>query len=88
MAPPFNVLRTNWQHYIVGLIGRRLNVMSKGSGSGKKYRSAGTGRFVTPGYAGKHPKTTVGEARGGGSSGKFVKSSYASRNKSTTIRDN
>lgn len=55
--------------------------MAKGSGTGKNYRSAGTGKFVTKGYACKHPATMLGEARGGGSthgahrsavSGKFV----------------
>lgn len=70
--------------------------MPKGSGSGKNYRSAGSGRFVTKGHAGKHPSTTVGEKRGGGSthgthrsavSGKFVKPGYANRNPSKTIKD-
>jgi hypothetical protein len=70
--------------------------MAKGSGTGKNYRSAGSGRFVTKGYAGKHPATTLGETRGGGSthgahrsagSGKFVKEGYASRNPSKTIKD-
>lgn len=28
-----------------------------------KYRDAGTGRYVRPGYAKKHPKTTVKESK-------------------------
>lgn len=70
--------------------------MGKGTGSGKNYRSARTGQFVTGSYAGKHPATTLGEQRGGGSThgahrsaktGKFVKPGYASAHKSTTIKD-
>jgi len=70
--------------------------MAKSSGTSKNYRSAGSGRFVTKNYAGKHPATTLGETRGGGSShgahrsavtGKFVKPEYASRNPSKTIKD-
>ncbi len=37
------------------------------SSGGKSYRDAGTGQFVTKSYADKHPKSTLGEARGGGS---------------------
>jgi len=71
--------------------------MTKSSGSGKSYRSAKSGRFVTEGYANKHPTTTLGEKRGGGSThgthrsaktGEFVKAGYANRHKSTTIKDN
>lgn len=70
--------------------------MAKGSGTGKNYRSAKSGQFVTKGYAGKHPATTLGEKRGGGSThgahrsaktGTFVKAGYADRHKSTTIKD-
>lgn len=62
----------------------------------KSYRSAGTGRFVTKGYAAKHPATTLGETRGGGSTGgthrsaktgRFVTGSYAARHPGTTIKD-
>lgn len=70
--------------------------MPKRSEPGKNYRSAKSGRFVTEGYANKHPSTTLGETRGGGSThgthrsaktGEFVKASYANRNKSTTVKD-
>jgi hypothetical protein len=65
-------------------------------GSGKNYRSAGSGQFVKKSYADKHPSTTVGETRGGGSthgahrsarSGKFMPAGYAGRNPSKTIKD-
>jgi hypothetical protein len=36
-------------------------MMAKTRGTHKVYRDAGTGEFVTPGYAKKHPKTTVEE---------------------------
>jgi hypothetical protein len=71
--------------------------MAKRSGSGKNFRSAKSGQFVTKGYASKHPSTTLGEKRDGGSThgthrsaktGEFVKAGYASRNQSTTIKDN
>jgi hypothetical protein len=70
--------------------------MAKGSGTGKNYRSAKSGEFVTKTYAGKHPSTTLSETRGGGSThgvhrsaktGEFVKPGYAGRHKSTTIKD-
>lgn len=70
--------------------------MARSSGSGKNYRSAKSGEFVTKSYAGRHPDTTLSEKRGGGSTqdahrsaktGEFVKSGYANRNKSTTIKD-
>ena len=43
--------------------------MAKGSSSGGKARSAGTGRYVTKEYADRNPKTTVVERdkpKGGG----------------------
>ncbi|GIL00855.1 MAG: hypothetical protein BroJett030_07540 [Alphaproteobacteria bacterium] len=61
----------------------------------KNHRSAGSGRFVTKGYAAKHPATTVSETRGGGSTGgthrsartgRFVTDKFAARNPKTTIR--
>jgi len=64
--------------------------------SGKNFRSAKSGEFVTKSYAGRHPATTLGEQRGGGSThgahrsaktGELVKAGYAGRNKSTTIKD-
>ena len=67
----------------------------KGSG-GKNYRSAGSGRFVTKGYATRAPAKTVAEARGGGSThgahrsavtGRFVQESTARRHPGSTIRD-
>ena len=69
--------------------------MAKRSG-GKNYRSAGTGRFVTPGRAARSPNTTVAETRGGGSThgahrsaitGKFVQPGTAARHPNTTIKD-
>jgi hypothetical protein len=65
-------------------------------GSGKSFRSAGSGQFVTKNYAGKNPSTTLGETRGGGStggthrsakSGEFVSASYAAKHPKTTIKD-
>lgn len=62
----------------------------------KNFRSAGSGRFVTKGYAVRNPGKTVGETRGGGSthgvhrsaiSGRFVKESYAKRHPRQTIKD-
>lgn len=71
--------------------------MAKGKSSGgKSYRDAGNGQFVTKGYADKHPDTTLGEARGGGSthgahrsaiSGKFVGKAAAGRWPGKTIKD-
>jgi hypothetical protein len=70
--------------------------MTKVSGSGKNFRSASTGRFVKPAYAKSHPKSTLGETRGGGGTqgahrsavtGKFVTKSAARRSPSTTIED-
>ena len=69
--------------------------MAKSSG-GKDYRSAGTGQFVTKGFAAKHPSTTLGETRGGGSTGgahrsagtgRFVSDAYAAKHPRTTIKD-
>jgi hypothetical protein len=62
----------------------------------KSYRSAGSGRFVSKAAATRHPKTTVAETRGGGSThgthrsaitGKFVKPATAARHPNTTIKD-
>ncbi|MDF1598529.1 hypothetical protein PZ895_01915 [Mesorhizobium sp. YIM 152430] len=66
------------------------------SGSGKNYRSAGSGQFVTKAQAVRHPSTTIGEARGGGSTngahrsaitGKFVGPAAAARWPNKTIKD-
>jgi hypothetical protein len=35
--------------------------MARNISSGKVYRSSSTGRFVSPQYARKHPKTTKAE---------------------------
>lgn len=65
-------------------------------GGGKNFRSAGTGKFVTKGFAKSHPATTVGETRGGGSThgvnrsaktGQFVTEGYAKSHPKTTIKD-
>lgn len=63
-----------------------------------KARSAITGRYVRPGTAGRHPRTTVtisgtGASKGGSRSrsaisGRFVKPSTARRNPGTTINEN
>ena len=37
--------------------------MPKKGSKPPKYRSADTGRYVKPGYAKKHPKTTVKESK-------------------------
>ena len=67
--------------------------MAKG---GKNFRSADTCRFVTKGFADRNPKTTLGEARGGGSTkgahrsaitGKFVGPAAAGRWPTKTIKD-
>ncbi|MEF2552246.1 hypothetical protein VQ042_12855 [Aurantimonas sp. A2-1-M11] len=66
------------------------------SGSGKTFRDAGSGQFVTKSQATKHPKTTVSETRGGGSThgahrsaitGRFVGPAVAGRWPDRTIRD-
>ena len=70
--------------------------MTKKSSSGKNYRSAKTGKFVTKRTADRNPKTTVGERRGGGSThgahrsaitGKFVSKAAAGRWPNKTIKD-
>ena len=69
--------------------------MAKKSNGGTNYRSAKTGRYVTPGQAGRNPGTTVGERRGGGStersrsakSGRFVTDDFAKRNPDTTVTE-
>ena len=70
--------------------------MAKSTGGGKNYRSAKTGQFVTKSTAARNPKTTVGEARGGGSThgahrsaitGKFVSKAAAGRWPNRTIKD-
>jgi hypothetical protein len=68
--------------------------MAKGkSGS---YRSAISGRFVTAKHGRTSPRTTVHEARGGGStggtyrsaiSGRFVTTAHGKRSPNTTIKD-
>jgi len=63
--------------------------------AGKNYRSAKTGKFVSQKYAKSHPATTLGEARGGGStgsprsakSGRFVSNKYAKTHPSTTVKE-
>ena len=68
----------------------------KSSGGGKNYRDAGSGEFVSKGYADKHPKSTLGETRGGGTTngahrsaitGKFVGPAVAGRWPGKTIKD-
>lgn len=65
-------------------------------GGGKNFRSAGTGQFVTKGFAKTHPATTLGETRGSGSTngahrsaktGQFVTEGYARSHPKTTIKD-
>jgi hypothetical protein len=63
----------------------------------KSSRSAGTGRFVTSGYANSHKSTAVTETRGAGSAGgtfrsaktgRFVTDAYGKSHPGTTIKDN
>jgi len=44
-------------------MGKRKGTSSGSSKSPGKHRSAVTGRYVGPGYAKKHPKTTVKESK-------------------------
>ncbi|MRU16505.1 hypothetical protein FDP25_13765 [Roseovarius sp. A21] len=68
--------------------------MAKKSAGGS-YRSAISGRYVTAKHGKKSPKTTVKEARGGGStgsarsaiSGRFVSKGYAKSHPRTTVRE-
>lgn len=63
--------------------------------AGKNYRSAKTGKFVSEKYANSHPATTLGEARGGGSTGssrsaktgRFVSDKYAKTHPTTTVKE-
>ncbi len=68
--------------------------MAKGKGS--NFRSAITGKFVTARNGRLNPKTTVREAKGGGStggtyrsaiSGRFVTTKYGKSHPRTTIKD-
>jgi hypothetical protein len=70
--------------------------MAKGKGSGSNFRSAITGKFVTARTVSANPRTTVREAKGGGStggtyrsaiSGKFVTTAYGKSHPRTTIKD-
>lgn len=70
--------------------------MAKGKGSGSNFRSAISGRFVTAKYGMASPRTTVKEARGGGStggtyrsaiSGRFVTTKHGKASPHTTIKD-
>lgn len=68
--------------------------MAKGK-SGGSYRSAISGRYVTAKHGKTSPKTTVQEARGGGStgsarsavSGRFVRGQYAKTHPRTTVKE-
>ena len=69
--------------------------MPKGKSGGSNYRSANTGRFVTPKQANRNPKTTLKEARDGGATGsarsavtgRFVTERYAERHPKTTVKE-
>lgn len=70
--------------------------MAKSKGSGSIFRSAITGRFVTAKHSSVNPRTTVREAKGGGStggtyrsaiSGKFVTTKYGKTHPRTTVKD-
>lgn len=69
--------------------------MARGKSGGSNYRSAGTGRFVKPSQAKASPRTTLREARDGGSTssarsavtGRFVTESYANRHPKTTVKE-
>ena len=67
------------------------------SKSGGGFRNAKTGRYVTPGHAGRNPSTTVKEAPGpSGSSGaryrsaisgRYVTTKYGKASPHTTVRE-
>lgn len=70
--------------------------MSKGKASGSNFRSAISGRFLTAKHGHATPRTTVREAKGGGStggtyrsaiSGRFVTTKYGKSHPRTTIKD-
>lgn len=70
--------------------------MAKGKVSGSNFRSAITGKFVTPKQGRSNPRTTVQEAKNGGStggtyrsaiSGRFVTTKYGKSHPRTTIKD-
>lgn len=70
--------------------------MAKGKGSGSNFRSAISGRFVTAKHGRANSKTTVREAKGGGStggtyrsaiSGRFVTTKYGRSHPRTTVKD-
>lgn len=70
--------------------------MAQGKGSGSNFRSAITGKFVTARTGRANPRTTVREAKNGGStgstyrsavSGRFVTTAYGKSHPRTTIKD-
>lgn len=72
--------------------------MGKSRGSGGRYRSAISGRYVTSAYGHSSSRTTVREStsRGGSSgphyrsaiSGRYVTSAHGQRSPNTTVREN
>ena len=70
--------------------------MAKGKAGGSNFRSAITGRFVTAKQGKASPRTSVREAKDGGStggtfrsaiSGRFVTTKYGKTHPRTTIKD-
>ncbi|MBX8802032.1 hypothetical protein [Pseudochrobactrum asaccharolyticum] len=70
--------------------------MAKSKGGGSNFRSAINGRFVTAKHEQASPRTTVKEARDGGStqstyrsaiSGRFVTTKHGKASPHTTIKD-
>ncbi len=69
--------------------------MPKGKSGGASYRSAISGRYVTSKQGKASPRTTLQEAKGGGStgssrsavSGKFVTEGYAKFHPKTTVKE-
>lgn len=70
--------------------------MVKGKSGGGSFRSAISGQFVTAKHGKARPRTTVQEARGGGStggtyrsaiSGRFVTTKHGKASPDTTIKD-
>lgn len=67
------------------------------AGRGSNFRSASSGRFVTPGLARRSPSTTVQEPRGASGSsgphyrsaitGRYVTTAHGRRSPSTTVRE-
>ena len=71
--------------------------MAKGRGSGGRYRSAVSGRYVTAKHGRSSPRTTVRESTSSGKSsgahyrsaisGRYVTNAHGQRSPNTTVRE-